>query len=398
MRVDIAAVQGRSRAAGDPTLHEPQAGDRRPRSTGRASPRLTPMGASIPSFSACSKRHSGHREGEVSAEAGGQAEPEARARHVAHRGRHRRGVSGAGGKRKGGGNRRSPSARWILGRTSRAMASGRSRSTSGSGCRTSSSPRSPTGRARAWSTSRISTTRRSTSSNCRPRSTLDKNKRAPIVHEMQRIQYERGGYLIWSFQNTVDAYSKKLGGIQPVDKTALGPQPLPAAQAVLRLIGQSRDADVRHLRRDRPGGLRSGLRPTSGARARPDATVALGAAARIVLEPFRAPRRLAFSCSSRPRRCREIRRSRSSATAPFRSSSRHCATSSGSIGRCSSQYAHWLGNLLRGSLGNSLTSPQSVGSLLLDRGLALAGARAPARRMIAIPLALLLGSLGGRPP
>ena len=39
---------------------------------------------------------------------------------------------------------------------------------------------------------------------------------------MQRIQYERGGYLIWSFQNSVDAYSKKLGGIQPVDETAWG--------------------------------------------------------------------------------------------------------------------------------------------------------------------------------
>jgi peptide/nickel transport system substrate-binding protein len=52
--------------------------------------------------------------------------------------------------------------------------------------------------------------------------TLDSNKRAQIVHEMQRIQYQRGGYLIWSFQNSVDAYSKKLGGIQVVDKTAWG--------------------------------------------------------------------------------------------------------------------------------------------------------------------------------
>jgi peptide/nickel transport system substrate-binding protein len=52
--------------------------------------------------------------------------------------------------------------------------------------------------------------------------TLDSNKRAQIVHEMQRIQYQRGGYLIWSFQNGVDAYSKKLGGIQVVDKTAWG--------------------------------------------------------------------------------------------------------------------------------------------------------------------------------
>lgn len=57
------------------------------------------------------------------------------------------------------------------------------------------------------------------------------------------------------------------------------------------------------------------------------------------------------------------------------------------------QYATWLGNVLTGSLGQSLTSPQSVSSLLIDRGLAslaLVGASA----LIAIPLAVLLGSLG----
>jgi peptide/nickel transport system substrate-binding protein len=52
--------------------------------------------------------------------------------------------------------------------------------------------------------------------------TLDGKKRTELVHEMQRIQYERGGYVIWSFQNTVDAYSEKLRGIQPVDETAWG--------------------------------------------------------------------------------------------------------------------------------------------------------------------------------
>jgi peptide/nickel transport system permease protein len=57
------------------------------------------------------------------------------------------------------------------------------------------------------------------------------------------------------------------------------------------------------------------------------------------------------------------------------------------------QYVTWLGNVLTGSLGQSLTSPQSVSSLLIDRGLAslaLVGASA----LIAIPLAVLLGSLG----
>lgn len=52
--------------------------------------------------------------------------------------------------------------------------------------------------------------------------TLDMNKRTAIIHQMQKIQYDRGGYLIWSFQNNVDAYSKKVGGVQPIDKTAFG--------------------------------------------------------------------------------------------------------------------------------------------------------------------------------
>jgi peptide/nickel transport system substrate-binding protein len=52
--------------------------------------------------------------------------------------------------------------------------------------------------------------------------TLDKNKRTALVHAMQKIQYDRGGYIIWSFQDSVDAYSKKVGGIQPIDKTAWG--------------------------------------------------------------------------------------------------------------------------------------------------------------------------------
>jgi peptide/nickel transport system substrate-binding protein len=51
---------------------------------------------------------------------------------------------------------------------------------------------------------------------------LNQRKRTELIHEMQRIQYQRGGYLIWSFQNTVDAYSKKLGGITPIDETAWG--------------------------------------------------------------------------------------------------------------------------------------------------------------------------------
>lgn len=56
-----------------------------------------------------------------------------------------------------------------------------------------------------------------------------------------------------------------------------------------------------------------------------------------------------------------------------------------------SQYGHWLGNLLTGSLGESLTSHQAVGAILRDRGLASFTLVALSAG-IAIPLALLIGS------
>jgi peptide/nickel transport system permease protein len=56
------------------------------------------------------------------------------------------------------------------------------------------------------------------------------------------------------------------------------------------------------------------------------------------------------------------------------------------------QYLTWLGNVLTGSLGQSLTSPQSVGTLLVDRGLASL-ALVLASALIAIPVAVLVGSV-----
>jgi peptide/nickel transport system substrate-binding protein len=50
----------------------------------------------------------------------------------------------------------------------------------------------------------------------------DKAKREEIIQEMHKIEFERGGFLIWSTQNTVDAYSTKLAGYDPVDHTAWG--------------------------------------------------------------------------------------------------------------------------------------------------------------------------------
>ena len=43
--------------------------------------------------------------------------------------------------------------------------------------------------------------------------TVDAKKRAEIAHEMQKIDYEEGGYIIPFFPPTIDAYSKKVHGL-----------------------------------------------------------------------------------------------------------------------------------------------------------------------------------------
>ncbi len=50
----------------------------------------------------------------------------------------------------------------------------------------------------------------------------DQAKREELIQEMHVIESERGGFLIWAFQNTADAYSSKLAGYDPVDRTAFG--------------------------------------------------------------------------------------------------------------------------------------------------------------------------------
>jgi peptide/nickel transport system substrate-binding protein len=45
--------------------------------------------------------------------------------------------------------------------------------------------------------------------------TLDPNLRRDMIMQMQRIQWDSGGYLIYAFQNQVDAYSKKITGFIP---------------------------------------------------------------------------------------------------------------------------------------------------------------------------------------
>jgi len=48
--------------------------------------------------------------------------------------------------------------------------------------------------------------------------TVSLKKRTEIVHEMQTLEYDNGGYLVWGFSNFLDGYSTKLGGLIPGDK------------------------------------------------------------------------------------------------------------------------------------------------------------------------------------
>lgn len=47
------------------------------------------------------------------------------------------------------------------------------------------------------------------------RKTTDPEKRTQILHEAQEIEYESGGYIIWGFNNQIDAYSDQLTGFEP---------------------------------------------------------------------------------------------------------------------------------------------------------------------------------------
>jgi peptide/nickel transport system substrate-binding protein len=47
------------------------------------------------------------------------------------------------------------------------------------------------------------------------RAELDQNARDELLKRAQALEYDRGGYLIWGFQNQVDAYSAKVTGFVP---------------------------------------------------------------------------------------------------------------------------------------------------------------------------------------
>ena len=51
--------------------------------------------------------------------------------------------------------------------------------------------------------------------------TVDRENRASIMHEMQKMEYDNGGYIIWGFSTLLDGYSTKVKGLKPGDKGVL---------------------------------------------------------------------------------------------------------------------------------------------------------------------------------
>ena len=49
----------------------------------------------------------------------------------------------------------------------------------------------------------------------RARAELDDRKRADLLHQAQAIEHERGGYIVWSFSNQIDAHSSQVTGFAP---------------------------------------------------------------------------------------------------------------------------------------------------------------------------------------
>jgi peptide/nickel transport system substrate-binding protein len=48
----------------------------------------------------------------------------------------------------------------------------------------------------------------------RARGEIDDARRKELLHEAQQIEYDQGGYIIWSFSNQIDAHSKKVTGFE----------------------------------------------------------------------------------------------------------------------------------------------------------------------------------------
>jgi peptide/nickel transport system substrate-binding protein len=50
--------------------------------------------------------------------------------------------------------------------------------------------------------------------------TVDEAKRNELIAAAEKIEYDEGGYVVWSFNNQTDAYSSKIAGLTP-DKSGV---------------------------------------------------------------------------------------------------------------------------------------------------------------------------------
>jgi peptide/nickel transport system substrate-binding protein len=51
--------------------------------------------------------------------------------------------------------------------------------------------------------------------------TVDRTKQREILHEMQKMEYDNGGYIIWGFSTLLDGYATKVKGLRQGDKGVL---------------------------------------------------------------------------------------------------------------------------------------------------------------------------------
>jgi len=51
--------------------------------------------------------------------------------------------------------------------------------------------------------------------------TTDRTKQAAIIQEMQKMEYDTGGYIVWGFSTLLDGYSTKVQGLKQGDKGVL---------------------------------------------------------------------------------------------------------------------------------------------------------------------------------
>ena len=69
-------------------------------------------------------------------------------------------------------------------------------------------------------------TRSSSRSTTRRVVTTDRTKQAAIIQEMQKMEYDTGGYIVWGFSTLLDGYSTKVQGLKQGDKGVLPAQRL----------------------------------------------------------------------------------------------------------------------------------------------------------------------------